>query len=115
MDLSLAVASAGARTVLRVAGEVDVSSAPQLQDKLSDLVDVAGAALIVDLSGVTFIDSTGLGVLVGARNRAAELDGSISLVVASDRVLKLFRITGLDGVFDVHPSLDDAVAGDAQR
>ena len=115
MDLSLAVASVGARTVLRVAGEVDVSSAPELQDKLADLIDSAGAVLVVDLAGVTFIDSTGLGVLVGARNRASELGGSISVVVTSDRVLKLFRITGLDAVFEVHPSIEAAVAGDAQR
>lgn len=113
MDLSLAIASVGARTVLKVAGEVDVSSAPQLQDKLADLVETAGDGLIVDLSGVSFIDSTGLGVLVGARNRSAELNRSIDVVVASERVLKLFRITGLDSVFDIHPSVDDAVAGDA--
>lgn len=113
MDLSLATASRGAHAVLSVAGEVDVSSAPALQDKLAELVE-GNAPTVVDLTGVTFIDSTGLGVLVGARNRSAELGRSISVVADSDRVLKLFRITGLDGVFDVHPTVEAAVAGDAQ-
>ena len=64
--------------------------------------------IIVDLQGVGFIDSSGLGVLVGALRRAKERSGSIRLVCDRDNVLKIFRITGLDKVFPIFDSVEDA-------
>ncbi len=112
MDLTLNTRSEADRTVLEVAGEVDVYTGPTLRDRISDLLDGGAHDLVVDLGRVDFIDSTGLGVLVGALNRARELGGSLQLICTQERVLKLLRITGLDQVFTVRSSLDDALAAD---
>lgn len=107
MDLTLNTRSEADRTVLEVAGEVDVYTGPTLRDRISALLDGGARDLVVDLGRVDFIDSTGLGVLVGALNRARELGGSLQLICAQERVLKLLRITGLDQVFTVRASLDE--------
>jgi len=67
----------------------------------------------VDLQNVTFMDSTGLGVLVGRLKLVRTHDGSLSLVCSNDRVLKVFAITGLDKVFRIYPTVEQALAGDA--
>jgi anti-sigma B factor antagonist len=112
VDLTLNTRSEADRAVLEVAGEVDVYTGTTLRDRISGLLDSGVRDLIVDLGRVEFIDSTGLGVLVGALNRARELGGSLQLVCAQERVLKLLRITGLDQVFTVQPSVDRALAAD---
>jgi anti-sigma B factor antagonist len=112
VDLTLNTRSEADRTVLEVAGEVDVYTGTTLRDRISGLLDSGARDLIVDLGRVDFIDSTGLGVLVGALNRARELGGSLQLVCAQERVLKLLRITGLDQVFTVQPSVAQALAAD---
>jgi anti-sigma B factor antagonist len=112
VDLTLNTRSEADRTVLEVAGEVDVYTGTTLRDRISDLLDGGAHDLIVDLGRVDFIDSTGLGVLVGALNRARELGGSLQLVCAQERVLKLLRITGLDQVFTVRPSVEEALSGE---
>lgn len=111
MDLTLNTRTRDRFTVLEVAGEVDVYTAPVLRDRLADLLEAGKRHLIVDLGGVEFLDSTGLGVLVAGLNRAREVGGSLSLVCSQERVLKLFRITGLDEVFTVHATVEDALAG----
>jgi anti-sigma B factor antagonist len=99
-------------TVLSVTGEVDVATAPALRSRLDDTVDtVGGGTVVVDLTGVTFIDSTGLGVLIGARKRCSEAGRELRVVVSEPRILKVFEITGLTDLFAIHPSLDLAVAG----
>ena len=110
MDLTLNTRTEGQHTVLAVAGEVDVYTAPALRDRIADLLDKGQQRLVIDLGGVEFLDSTGLGVLVAGLNRAREVGGSLSLVCPQERVLKLFRITGLDEVFTVHSTVDDALA-----
>lgn len=111
MELDLSRQSVGGYPVLAVRGEVDVSSAPALRQELDQLLAEGSTTVIVDLSGVGFLDSTGLGALVAARANAAEAGGDLPVVCEHERVLKLFTITGLDGVFDIHPSVDDAVSG----
>ena len=71
--------------------------------------------MVVDLGRVEFLDSTGLGVLVGAHRRLRARDGSLDLVCPHERLLKVFRITGLDNVFDIHASVEDATRGGAAR
>ena len=93
-----------------VNGEVDVYSAPELKDKVSELIESGQTTLIVDLSGVAFLDSTGLGALVEARSATTEAGGALPIVCTQDRILKLFTITGLDGVFSIHPDVGAAVA-----
>jgi anti-sigma B factor antagonist len=113
VDLTLNARKQADHTVLEVAGEVDVYTAPGLRDRISDLLDSGEHRLVVDLGGVEFLDSTGLGVLVAGLNRAREVGGSLAIVCPQERVLKLFRITGLDEVFAVHSTVDDALAGSA--
>lgn len=109
MDLSLATRTEGDRTVVSVAGEIDVYTAPKLREQIVALVDEGHYHLIVDMSGVEFLDSTGLGVLVGGLKRVRAHDGSLSLVCNEERILKIFRITGLTKVFPIHSTVDEAV------
>lgn len=114
MDLSLTENLVGSQLVVGVRGEVDVHSAAQLRDQLFAALDAGNPTVIVDLSKLDFIDSTGLGALVAGRNHAAEVNATLRLVCASERLLKLFRITGLDTVFEIFPTLDTATAPGAE-
>lgn len=110
MDLGLDVSEHGATTVLSVRGEVDVYTAPRLREKLVELVSQGKHNIVIDLEAVDFLDSTGLGVLVGGLKRLRSHDGELSLVCTQHRILKVFEITGLTRVFTIHDSVDAAVA-----
>ena len=110
MDLSLATRTEGDRTVVSVGGEIDVYTAPKLREQLIDLVSAGNYHLVVDMENVDFLDSTGLGVLVGGLKRVRAHDGSLELVCTQERILKIFRITGLTKVFPIHSSVDEAIA-----
>ena len=109
MELNLQSETHDSHTVVTVAGEIDVYTAPKLRERIVALVDQGQYNLVIDMSGVEFLDSTGLGVLVGGLNRVRAHDGSLSLVCADERILKIFRITGLTKVFPIHPSVDEAI------
>ncbi|AYY11743.1 anti-sigma factor antagonist [Actinobacteria bacterium YIM 96077] len=113
MDLSLSTrvesGPAGDSTVVEAAGEIDVYTAPKLRERLVDIVDAGQYHLIVDVRGVEFLDSTGLGVLVGGLKRVRQHDGSLRLVCTQERILKIFRITGLTKVFTIHDTVEDAL------
>lgn len=111
MDLRLDVSEQDGWSVLQVGGEIDVATAPRLRELLLKLVNDQRYSIVVDLEAVDFIDSTGLGVLIGARKRVRLHDGDVKLICTEPRIVKVFEITGLDQVFQIHPSLDDAVAG----
>ncbi|MDP9388902.1 MAG: STAS domain-containing protein [Actinomycetota bacterium] len=113
MDLGLDVTDHGSTTVLTVRGEVDVYTAPRLREKLVELVSQGKHNIVVDLEAVDFLDSTGLGVLVGGLKRLRSHDGDLSLVCTQHRILKVFEITGLTKVFTIHDSVDAAVSGEA--
>jgi anti-sigma B factor antagonist len=116
MDLMLNEYSAAPdRTVIEVSGEIDVYTAPRLREALIGLVDAGNFRLIVDMERVEFLDSTGLGVLVGGLKRVRAHDGSIDLVCTQGRILRIFRITGLSKVFDIYDSVDEAVASGGKR
>lgn len=108
MELSLATRTVAAHTVLEVAGEVDVYTAPKLRDRLTELLEAGTRALVIDLGRVEFLDSTGLGVLVGGLRKARNLGGSYGLVVGHESLLKIFRITALDQVLPLYPSIEAA-------
>lgn len=112
MELSLKHRTEGEYVVLEVSGEVDVYTAPKLREKLVELVGEGHHRLIVDMTKVDFLDSTGLGVLVGGLKRVRAHDGTLSLVCDQERILKIFRITGLTKVFPIHDSLDEALQSD---
>ena len=109
MDLTLATRDDGDRTVVVVGGEIDVYTAPKLREQLVDLVNAGRYHLVIDMETVEFLDSTGLGVLVGGLKRVRAHDGSLRLVCTQERILKIFRITGLTKVFPIHDSLDEAL------
>ena len=109
VDFSVSQRTVGDYSVLAVRGEVDVYSAPALHDGLSALLDSGAKAVVVDLTEVGFLDSTGLGVLVAARTSALDRGGALPIACERARILKLFKITGLDTVFDIHPNVDAAV------
>jgi len=110
MDLRIDVTHRDGWSVLAVGGEVDVATAPRLREQLIALVNDQRFLIVVDLTGVDFIDSTGLGVLIGALKRVRTQDGQLVLVCTERRILKVFEITGLDQVFQLVDSVDAAVA-----
>jgi anti-sigma B factor antagonist len=95
-------------SVLAVEGELDLSSAPRLKWALGDVLDAGRSRVIVDLSLVSFIDSTALGVLVGAQ-RGLSAEARLAVVCTHAAVLRIFEMTGLDGTFHIFPSLDGAL------
>jgi anti-sigma B factor antagonist len=98
--------------IVSVEGEVDLFTAPEFRQRVFAPVGRAVRRLIVDLSDTTFIDSAGLGVLIEAHRRLTPRGGTMIVVCDHDAIVKTFRITGLDGVFTLASSVDDAV-GDA--
>jgi anti-sigma B factor antagonist len=99
--------------VVSVRGEIDLFTAPEFKQHVSAPIDAGVATVVVDLSRTTFIDSSSLGVLIGAHRRLKLRGGTLAIVCANDAIVKTFRITGLDGVFTLVGSLDDALDGDA--
>jgi anti-sigma B factor antagonist len=95
--------------VISVSGEIDVYTAPTLRERLNELVAAGQYDLVVDMTGVEFLDSTGLGVLVGGLKRARSHQGSLRLVCDQEKIIKVFRITGLTKVFPIYAVLDDAL------
>jgi anti-sigma B factor antagonist len=96
--------------VVTVSGEVDMYTAPQLKACMLELIDGGVRRIVIDLSAVTFIDSTALGVLIGGVRRLHAASGAMALVVTSRPVERVLSITGLDRVFTIHATLDEALA-----
>jgi anti-sigma B factor antagonist len=99
--------------IVAVTGEIDLFTAPEFKQRMNQPIEEGVERLIVDLSGTTFIDSSSLGVLIGAHRRLKQRDGSLVVVCDNDAIVKTFKITGLDGVFTLARSLDEALNGDA--
>lgn len=103
-------ATQGDVCILRVGGDVDFAVAPQLKRHIVGKIGAGARHVVVDLSDAGFIDSTAIGVLVGALKRLRETGGSLSVVCDSDSVRNIFEIVGLENVIPLHRSRDDAVA-----
>ena len=114
MDLTLTESESPPFHVVEVSGEIDVYTAPALREKLTALVDAGHVDLVVNLTEVRFMDSTGLGLLVGVLKRVRGLDGRLQLVIDSERLLKVFRITALTQVFTIRETVDEALAADRE-
>jgi len=110
VDLTLSTREVDGTTIVAVGGEIDVYTAPKLRDKITELVGDGVFSIVIDMESVEFLDSTGLGVLVGGLKKVRAHDGSLELVCTQDRLLKIFRITGLAKVFVIHDSADGALA-----
>ena len=96
--------------VIELGGEVDLYTAPEFKERLVQVIEDGKKQLVVDLSKATFIDSTTLGVLVGGVKRLRTNDGQLSLVCSDRNITKIFEITGLDRVFTIHATRDEAVS-----
>lgn len=99
----------GVSTVM-VQGEVDVYTAPRLKEEIHGCIDAGCTRLVVDLSGVAYMDSSGLGVLIGALKRVREEGGDLILSAPNPRIARIMDVTGLARIFNVHQATRDAVA-----
>jgi anti-sigma B factor antagonist len=97
--------------LIELSGEVDLYSAPEFKDLVTKAIDHGKQRLVVDMSGATFIDSTTLGVLMSGAKRLNPGGGAVELICADERILKTFRITGLDRVFRIYDTRDEALDG----
>ena len=109
-DLKLGHYSKDGIEVVDVGGEIDIYTAPRLRELLIDLAGKNSYQLVVNLEKVEFPGSTGLGVLVGGLKRVRSHDGSLDLVCTRERLLKIFKITGLTKVFGIYQTVDQAIA-----
>lgn len=97
-------------TVVAVTGEIDVSTSPHLRDTILELLERQKRRLVIDLDGIDFLDSTGLGILVGASKRLRAAGGTLTLVCSQPRILRTFKVTNLERVFNVRPSVEAATS-----
>ena len=111
MQLRTEVVDISGWAVVSVYGELDVATAPDLKERLVDLVNEGRSRIVLDLGGVDFLDSTGLGMIVSALKRARTHGGDLRLVCTESRIARLFEITGLDKALPLLPTVDAAVAG----
>jgi anti-sigma B factor antagonist len=108
---ALDVSERDGATVLAVTGEVDVATAPQLRQEAVRLAGSGGSRLVIDLSGVDFLDSTGLGVIVGVLKRVRTHGGELAIAGAENHVRKVFDITRISDVLAMYDTVDEACAG----
>jgi anti-sigma B factor antagonist len=104
-DVAITQEQVNGVAVVTVRGEIDVASAPELRTQLHELCTSDTTAVAVDLRAVTFLDSSALGVLVGALRRCRENNSDFRLIINSPRLLKIFDITGLTSVFEISETL----------
>ncbi|WP_420618049.1 STAS domain-containing protein [Candidatus Poriferisocius sp.] len=109
MEFGVTVASHGRWEVLTVTGEIDMATAPRFRQRLLAVIGTGAQNVVIDLSGVDFIDSTGLGVLMGGAKRVRSAGGDIRLVMAGSRLADLIELTRLDRVLDVFDSVSAAI------
>jgi anti-sigma B factor antagonist len=109
LSLSISSDTLDDAVVIHVGGDLDVYTAPRLKEVLDEAV-AGGGRLILDLSEVHFIDSTALSVLVGTHQDTQSSNGEFRLVVEDPFLLKIFHITGFDGVFSIFPQVSDAIS-----
>ena len=93
-----------------VIGEMDLATSPRVRTAVQQVLATGARSLVLDLGAVDFIDSTGLGVVLGAVRRVRAADGEIQLVVRQPATLRTFQLTGLDQVLPIVSSIDDALA-----
>jgi len=111
--LSLETITVGSDCALiRIGGEIDVYTAPNLREAILGLIANGVLHVIADLRGVEFLDSTGLGAIVGGHKRLRTIEGSLVLASSPERITRLFRITGLDRAFTLSASVPEAIASE---
>ncbi|HZD01709.1 MAG TPA: STAS domain-containing protein [Actinomycetes bacterium] len=113
MELDLRVRRHDHLAVVHVGGEVDLATCPQLRDVLAQLVDRGVYHLVVDLEQVSFLDSSGIGVLIGVLQRVREHGGSVRLTAPSPQVRRVLELTGVTKVLPTCATLDETAPVEA--
>jgi anti-sigma B factor antagonist len=111
LSIDVTSTNEGRTQIFVLHGSLDLATSPSLRAALLDATERDGGQVVVDLTQLEFLDSTGLSALIGAHKRALENDSSLRLVVKEGQILRLLRITGLLEVLVVYRGLDDALAG----
>jgi anti-sigma B factor antagonist len=110
-NVELSVDSFGGHAVVALYGELDLAEAPGLASHLITAAAACGPSIIADLAGLTFIDSSGLGVLVRVLKWTRESGGDMILAAPQQQVRRVLRVTGLIDAFSVYPSVEQAASG----
>ncbi len=111
MNFQISDQSIDAEThLIELGGEVDLYTAPEFKERMVQVIEDGKTRVVVDLSKATFIDSTTLGVLVGGVKRLRPSGGSLAIVCSDQNIQKIFEITGLDRVFPIHESREEALS-----
>jgi len=110
MNLKLETRSvAKGASIIDIEGEIDVYTAPQLKQQMLDLLDKGATHIVVNLSEVEYLDSTALGVLIGGLKRLRERNGALDIICPNPRIRRIFEITGLDKIFDIYSTEEEAI------
>ncbi|MEK3889615.1 STAS domain-containing protein [Bacillus sp. FSL K6-3431] len=109
MNLSIDVRESGQEVYVKLSGEIDAYTAPQVREELMNAVESPGIRMVVDLSEVTYMDSTGLGVFVGLFKSLKANEGQLDFTGMTDRLKRLFEITGLADVMDINTEVEGGV------
>lgn len=109
LSIDLKTENRGESLIFKLRGSLDIATTPTVRAALNDATEQGKKELVVDLSQLEFLDSTGLGALIGAHRRATEHDGSLRLIVTEGPIARLLNITGLIRVLAVYHTLDDAL------
>jgi anti-sigma B factor antagonist len=109
MNISIDVKETESKLAVKVIGEIDAYTAPQLREKLFPMSEKEGVKMVVDLSEVNYMDSTGLGVFVGVFKNVRAHDGEFKIVGLSERLQRLFEITGLADIIDINSQIEGGV------
>jgi anti-sigma B factor antagonist len=95
--------------LLRARGELDLYAAPELKRRLASAIDAGKTRIVVDLTDASFMDSTALGVLLGALKRLRVRDGTLAVASEQPTILRILEVTGMNQVLDLHKTADDAL------
>jgi anti-anti-sigma factor len=108
-DLTTTVRSTDTGTLLELAGELDYHTAPQVREALATITLSAGQQLIINLSGLTFCDSSGIATFIAARNRALAADAGMALATVPDQVTRVLSIIGLSQIITAYTTVEEAL------
>jgi len=105
MNLSIDTVKGNNQMIVHVSGEVDIYTAPDLKKQLLELTKQEGQSVVVDLSHVNYMDSTGIGVFISALKSTKENESHLKLVNLQSQVMRLFDITGLNEIIEIQPEI----------
>lgn len=110
MDIRIDTRETGDQSqTVEVHGEIDVYTSPKVKEIITELIEKGNIYLVINLEGVRYIDSTGLGILIGALKKVREKDGCINLVCDNPQIKKIFNITGLVRIFGIFKTEEEAL------